>query len=60
MDKRKGNGRKPGGCQAILESGEPCKKDGDIREVTIETIQNNYTLILVRVRVCGKCWEGEN
>ena len=57
MDKRKRNGRKKGRCQSILESGEPCKKDGDTREVLLD--QHFDHGLMLRVRVCGMCWEGK-
>lgn len=58
-DKRKKNGRKAGGCQAISLSGDYCKRQGVVREATTRTGEDE-PYIFLRVRVCGKCWEGEN
>lgn len=57
-DKRKNNGRKLGACQVIKADGEPCKKHGVGREIAYLSEQNKYNGLLLRVRVCDKCWEG--
>ena len=59
MDKRKGNGRKKGGCQAILESGEPCKKEGVQRSFVQFREESNMPDLCLRVRVCGEVLGGE-
>lgn len=56
MDKRKANGRKKGKCQAIKDDGKLCGRKCQIK---MRDVSSDERLLFVRVRVCGKCWEGE-
>ena len=57
MDNLKSKGKRAG-CQVMLDGDIRCRKKAVMREIVHRYTPKSHW-ILLRVRVCGKCWEGK-